>query len=357
MTEELNLNFLNNLLTTSGPSGFETETAKVYRDYLKSFCDEVNNDVMGNTIGIINKDADFKIMLAGHYDEIGFQVVHIADEGIIHFRKVGGIDQITLPGSEVEILNENGKVPGIIGKKPIHLVQPKERDKSCEIKDLWIDIGAKDKKEAENLVSVGDPVTIKTNFKKLAQNKIMSKGLDDKLGAFVCAESARLLSQKISKKIGIYCVGTVQEEVGLRGAITSSYNINPNVGIAVDLSFATDTPDISKSEYGEVKLGAGPMLTRFANENLVVSKKIRQIASEKSIPYQESAGHTASGGTDTAMIQLSRNGVATTLVSIPSRYMHTPVEICNLEDVNNAVELISEFSLSLSPNEKLNVPN
>lgn len=343
MLSKESLSFLERLLNTASPSGFELETAALYHKHLKGFCHHVYNDVIGNTIGVLNEKAKFKVMLAGHYDEIGFQVVCVSDEGLIHFRKVGGIDQATLPGTEIEILTRNGKIPGVIGKKPIHLTESKERDKILEIKDLMIDIGAENKREASGLVDIGDPITIKPNFTLFGKHRIKSKGLDNKIGAFVIAEATKILSTSKNLKVGVYCVGTVQEELGYRGAKASAHRINPNVGIALDVTFATDTPDIPKKELGDIKLGKGPTLTRCANENWILGKKIREIAKKKNIPYQEEVGHRASGGTDADIIQLSNSGVATCILSIPNRYMHTPVEICDLRDVENAIKILVEL--------------
>ena len=349
MISKSSMNFLEELLISSSISGFEAEAALIFRNYLKKYCHDVYTDVMGNTIGAVNVDSKFRIMLAGHYDEIGFQAVHISDEGFIYFRKVGGIDKVTVPGTVVEILTAKGKIPGIIGKKPIHLTPQKDRDKIPPMKDLWIDIGSENKKETEKTVSIGDPISVRPNYIQLGKHRIMSKGIDDKIGAFVVAETLKKIKKYIKRDIGVYCVGTVQEEVGLRGSHTSAYKINPNVGIAVDVGFASDTPDIDTKEYGSLKLGKGPILTRFANQNPVLGKKMRDIAKLKNIPCQEEAGFSASGGTDTASIQISRNGVATALVGIPNRYMHTPVEICDLRDVENTIELLSELILSLKP--------
>ena len=342
MLNKNSLSFLENFLNTSSPSGFEEKTAACFRTYLQKFADEIKTDVTGNTIAILNPQAEFKVMLAGHYDEIGFQVTHISDEGLLHFRNVGGIDKLTVPCLEVEILTENhGKIKGVIGKKPIHLLTAKERENVTELKDMWIDIGAESKEEAEELITIGDPVAFKANFEFFGKNRIKSKGLDDKIGAFVIAEAFRLLSEE-KLPIGIYAVGTVQEELGLRGATTSAFGINPNVGIAVDVGFATDIPDVDKKQLGEGKLGNGPFIERNADNNPVLGKIIRKVAKDKSIPVQEKAGFRASGGTDTARMQLTRSGVATALVSIPNRYMHTPVEICDLRDVENAIKLIVE---------------
>lgn len=341
--------FLKKLLMTSSPSGFEYSAGRVYREYLGGFCDRVFTDIMGNSFGIINEEAPFKVMLAGHYDEIGFQIVHICDNGFIYFRTVGGIDKITLPGTEVEILTEKGKIPGVIGKKPIHLVEQKDRDKSMEIKDLWIDIGIYDKKSAEELVSIGDPIAFKPNYSLMRNDRLISKSLDDKIGAFIAAETLKTLSSKKLKNIGVYCVGTVQEELGLRGAQTAAFSIHPDVGFAIDVGFATDTPDINVKQYGVAKLGKGPIIHRNADNNIILGKLMREMAKKKKIDYQEDAGFRASGGTDTSAIQLTKSGVATALISIPNRYMHTQVEMVDLNDVENAVKLLSETIFSLKP--------
>jgi len=348
MLSKKSLRFLEDLLTTSGPSGFEEPVAACFKKYVSEYADDVRIDVTGNTIAALNPDAPLKVMLAGHYDEIGFQVTHISDEGLLHFRNVGGIDKLTVPGAEVEVLSKKGPVPGVIGKKPIHLLTPKERDAAIELKDLWIDIGAEDKKDAERLVTVGDPVAYKRDFALLGKHRVMSKGLDDKIGAFVVAEVLRTLA---SKKLGVavFAVGTVQEELGLRGAATSAFGIAPDVGIAVDVGFATDVPDVDKKTLGEAKLGGGPMLERNADNNPVLGRLIRSTAKKLKIKVQEQAGFRASGGTDTARVQLTRSGVATALVSIPNRYMHTQVEMCDLRDVENAVKLIAETVAAIKP--------
>ena len=345
------LNFLERLMNCSGPSGFEMETAQVYRDYLAGFSHRVYTDVIGNTIAILNEQAEFKVMLAGHYDEIGFQVVYVSDEGLLYFRACGGIDKLNVPGTEVEVLTATGRIPGVIGKKPIHLLKTEEREKAVDLDKMWIDIGAETKEEAEKLVSVGDPVAVKSNFRYLGVNRIMSKGMDDKIGAFVVAETMRELSAR-QLDVGVYCVGTVQEELGLRGATAGAFAVNPNVGIAVDVGFATDLPDIEKKILGDIKLGKGPELSRNADNNPVLLRRMLDLAALHNIPFQMTPGHRASGGTDTAAIQLTRGGVATALVSVPNRYMHSPVEICDLRDVEGAVRLITETVAALKSGDR-----
>ena len=342
--------FLEELLMTCGPSGFEFEQAKVYRDYLKPFAHDIRTDVLGNTVARLNPDAKFQFMLSGHYDEIGFQVVSIMPQGLVSFRPVGGIDPLTLPGTGVEILSEKGHIHGVIGRKPIHLQTPDERKAVPKIEDLWIDIGAADKETAEKLVQVGDPVAFARNFEMLSDTVVHSKSLDDKIGAFVIAEAFRQLSKR-KIKVGVACVGTVQEELGLRGAITGAFGVNPDAAIAVDVGFATDVPGIKPELLGDIKLGAGAELQRNADNNPPLLNRILKAAAKKKIPYQMTTGHRATGGTDTAAIQMTRGGVATALISIPNRYMHTPAEICDLRDVESAIALIVETIAALSGKE------
>ena len=342
--------FLEELLMTCGPSGFEFEQAKVYRDYLKPFAHDIRTDVLGNTIARLNPDAKFQFMLSGHYDEIGFQVVSIMPQGLVSFRPVGGIDPLTLPGTGVEILTEKGHIPGVIGRKPIHLQTPDERKAVPKIEDLWIDIGAEDQKAAEKLVQVGDPVAFSRNFEMLSKTCVHSKSLDDKIGAFVIAEAFRQLSKR-KIKVGVACVGTVQEELGLRGAITGAFGVNPDAAIAVDVGFATDVPGIKPELLGDIKLGAGAELQRNADNNPPLLNRILKAAAKHKIPYQMTTGHRATGGTDTAAIQMTRGGVATALISIPNRYMHTPAEICDLRDVESAIDLIVETIAALTGKE------
>ena len=350
MFNRKSLEFLENLMNCSGPSGFEEETAALYRKYLSGFADRVYTDVTGNTIGIVNEKSPLKVMLAGHYDEIGYQVTFISDEGLLYFRNVGGIDKLVVPGSEVEVLGAKGPVHGVIGKKPIHLQKNEERDKAIDLKDMWIDIGAENKKEASALVTVGDAVAMRRNFQMLSKHRLKSKGMDDKVGAFVVAETLRELSRR-KPRAAVYCVGTVQEELGLRGASTSAFGIAPQIGIAVDVTFSTDLPDMPKKEIGDVQLGKGPVIARNADNNPVLGRRIREVASKHKIACQEEAGFRASGGTDTAVIQLTRGGVATALVSIPNRYMHSPVEICDLRDIEGAVKLLTETIMTFKPGE------
>ena len=343
------MKFLETLLRSASPTGYEVEAAKVFRDYLSDVCN-VRCDVMGNTIASLNESAPMRVMMSGHYDEIGFQIVYISEDGLLYFRPNGGIDKLNVPSSEVDILTPNGRVPGIIGKKPIHLLSPKERDCAVELHDMWIDIGASSKAEAEELVSIGDPVVMRENFRMLNANRFISKGCDDKIGAFIVAETMRRLAKR-KLNVAVFGVGSVQEEVGLRGATVSCFGIDPQVGFGIDVGFATDLPDIPKKQYGDITLGKGIILSKSCDNNIVLGEILRKTAKDNSIAIQESTAHRATGGTDTAAIQMTRAGVATALLSVPNRYMHSQVEMCDLRDAEAAIELLTETIANFNGNE------
>ncbi len=342
-------NFLKELLVQCGPSGFEETVQSVWAKRTKKYADKITRDVHGNAIAVLNEKASVKVMLAGHCDEIGFIISHISKDGFLHIIPIGGIDSGVLPGSQVKIQTTKGLVDGVIGKKAIHLMEPDERNKVVKIKDLWVDIGAKDCDDALKVVEVGDPVSYAPNFLELRNNVFSSKGCDNKMGAFVVSEVLKLLHKDKSKlKVAVYSVSTVQEEVGLRGATTSAYGIDPDVGIAVDVGFASDTPGIDKRVVGEVALGKGPILHGGPVINRLLGKMLVDTAKKKKIPYQfSSLGRP--GGTDTAMIQTTRGGVATALISVPNRYMHTMVEACSLVDLEATAKLIAAAILQMTP--------
>lgn len=342
-------NFLKDLLKQCGPSGFEEKAQEVWLKRTKKYTKITKKDIHGNAYGILNPKASFKIMLAGHCDEIGFIISHVSNEGFLHIIPIGGIDTGVLPGSQVKIQTEKGHVDGIIGKKAIHLMTVKERANVLPMKSLWIDIGAKDRADALKVVAVGDPVSFAPNFLELRNNNFSSKSCDDKVGSFVVSEVIKILStKKLSKDIGVYAVSTVQEEVGLRGAETSSYGINPDVGIAIDVGHCSDLPDVDKRILGEISLGKGPLLHAGPVINRILGKRLIDTAKKKKIPYQYSSIGRP-GGTDTAMIQVARQGAATALIGIPNRYMHTMVETCSFDDIENAAKLIAETILSITP--------
>lgn len=341
--------FLVELLSQSGPSGAESANRRVWVKRTSKYADHVRVDVHGSAIAVLNPKAEFKVMLAGHIDEIGFLISHIDKDGFIYVVPVGGIDPAVLPGTHVHILNERGIVDGVIGKKPIHLLEESERGRAMQIKDFWVDIGANSREDALKVVELGDPVSYAPNVKFLRNDLFTSKGCDDKVGAWVASEVIKILkTKKLDSKIGVYAVATCQEEVGLRGARTSSFGIAPQAAIAIDVGFASDTPGIDKKIVGEVTLGKGPVLHKGPHTNQVLGDLIVKVSKKQKIDYQfSSVGRP--DGTDTGSIQVSRDGVATALISIPNRYMHTMVETCSLIDLERAAEMIAQTILAMKP--------
>lgn len=339
--EEQSKQFLKRYMETISPAGFEAEAARVWREEAAKFAARTWTDLHGNSFALVNEGGSPRVMLAGHTDEIGLMVSYIDDQGFLYFRGIGGWDPQILAGQRVWITTKKGRLTGVIGRKPIHLLEEEERKKVVKLEDLWIDIGAKDKSQAESLVSIGDSAVLAYGFDELRNGLAVSRGFDDKCGAFVVLEAARLLS-KLNPKAEVYAVATVQEEVGLRGARTSAFGIDPKVGIAVDVGFASDTPgmDAEKKKVGEVKMGKGPIITRGPNINERVFELLVETAKDKGIPYQLE-GQPGGTGTDANAIQLTRAGVATGLVSIPNRYMHSPCEVVSLEDLENAAKLLA----------------
>ena len=341
--EQSSKKFLYELLTTPSPTGFEQKVQRVVQKRMKPYADIIENDIHGNLIVGINPKAERKIMLAGHCDQLGFMVKFISDDGFLYVEPLGGHDPVIWPGTIVTIYTEkNGEIPGVIGRKPIHLQKPEERGQGkITIDDLWIDIGAKDKKEAAKLVTIGDTVTARLGVTELRNDLISSPGLDDKSGVFVVMEALRLCSRS-KLNVGVYAVSTVQEEVGLRGAKTAAFGIDPEVGIAVDVTFASDNPGIKDKKVADCKLGAGPSFGRGPTSNPVVDKMLVDAAKKARCPYQLVPSSRIVGN-DSAAMQVNRSGVASGSVDIPNRYMHTQVEVCSLKDMENAAKILATF--------------
>ena len=349
--ETKSLEFFKKILETPSPSGYEGPLQQVVREYVRDFADEVKTDFHGNVIAIKNPDAPLRVMLAGHCDQIGLIVQHIDDEGFLYVQPIGGWDPLQLIGQRMTVWAGDGPIFGVIARKPIHLLTEEERKKVPKIKDLWLDIGAADKKEAEGLVRIGDPVTVELGFNETCNQRAVSPAMDDKAGVWVVIEALRR-ADKSKLDCSLYAVSTVQEELGLRGAKTSSFGIDPQVGVAVDVTFATDCPTIEKKEEGDIKLGAGPVIYRGPNMNPKVVALLIETADANDIPYQLAAEGRATG-TDANAMQVNRSGVATGLVSIPNRYMHSPVEMISLEDIDRAADLLARFVEGLSARTEL----
>jgi len=340
--------FLKKVLTTPSPTGFEQPVQDLVREYAKEFAETVETDVMGNVYAGRNVNAPFRVMMTGHCDQIGLSVQYIDENGYLYVLPLGGWDVQNLIGQHVTIWTKNGPVPGVIGKKPIHLLDAEERKVVPKISDIWVDIGAASKEEAAQNVRVGDAITVRMTYSELKNNRIASSATDDKSGMWVVMEALRRVDAS-KLKVAAYAVSTTQEEVGLRGATTAAYKINPHVGIAVDVTFTSDCPTIDAKKIGDIRLGSGPAIGRGPNFNPGLVERLTQIGDAQNIPYQLDPSGTPPG-TDARNIQVTRAGVATGLVSVPNRYMHSPVEIVSLDDMDACADLLARFIESLDEN-------
>ncbi len=344
---DVSFTFLKNLLQTPSPSGFERQIQDVVRAWAKPLAHEVRTDRHGNVLAVLNPEGSPRIMLAGHCDQIALMVQHIDDSGFLYVQPMGGWDMQILLGHKLMVWTKEGGIPGVVSRKAPHLLSGDERNKVPQFQDIWVDIGVKDRKEAESLVTSGDPITVDLSWRELRNGLFTSPGLDDKVGVWTVMETLRLLRDR-PLRAAVFCVSTVQEEIGLRGATTSAYGIHPTVGIAVDVTHATDTPGNEKKQLGDTKLAAGPVIFRGPNINPHVYERLSATAKTHEIPTQ-ARGVPRATGTDANAIQLARDGVATGLVGIPNRYMHSPVEVVSLEDLDRAARLLAEFCLSATP--------
>ncbi|GBD35586.1 Putative aminopeptidase YsdC [bacterium HR36] len=339
--------FLEQLLLNPSPSGYERPVQDVVRQWASRFADEVTTDRHGNVIAVRNPQGQPRVMLAGHCDQIGFLVQYIDDRGFLYLQPIGGWDMQILLGHAFTVWTANGPVTGVLSRKAPHLLTSEERKKVPEFHEVWLDIGVTSREEAEQLVRLGDPVTIALEIRELRHQLIAAPGLDDKVGVWVVMETLRRLAE-VPLQAAIFCVSTVQEEIGLRGATTSSYGIHPTVGIAVDVTHATDTPGNERKQIGEVALGKGPVLVRGPNVNPRVLERLEAAAGATEVPVQWRA-HPRGTGTDANVMQLSREGVATGLLGIPNRYMHSPVEVVSLADLDAAASLLTAFCRQITP--------
>ncbi|MGH7544668.1 MAG: M42 family metallopeptidase, partial [Gemmatimonadota bacterium] len=324
----------------------------LWRAEAEGFADSVWADVSGNSFALLQPEGAPRVMLAGHIDEIGLMVTHIDDQGFVYFSAIGGWDTEVLIGQRVRILSRNGAVPGVIGKKAIHLQDRDEREKPSKIKHLWIDVGAKDGVEAKALIRVGDAAVLDADLVELPSGRLVSRSLDNRIGAFVVLEALRLLAQK-PPNAQVVSVATSQEEIGYPGgggARTSAFGLEPQVALVVDVTHATDYPTAEKKEEGDHPLGGGPVLNRGSAINPVVFERLVETAEKHKIPHTLEAS-PRSTGTDADAIFAARSGIATGLVSVPNRYMHSPNEMVTLDDLSRAAELIAHFVRSLGPDD------
>lgn len=352
MITDDSFSFLARLLDTPGPSGFEAEPARVWRQEAETFADRVDADVSGNSTAVINPGGNPRIMLAGHIDEIGVIITHIDDDGFIYIDGIGGWDSQVLVGQRIRFLCRSEQIVGVIGKKPIHLMKQEERDRVSKLTDLWVDVGASSNKHAAEMgIRVGDAGVIDGKLVRLGPKLIASRSIDNRIGAYVVLEALRIVSRsRESLAAEVAAVATTQEEIAHSGggARTSAYTFDPHVALVVDVTFATDAPQIEKKLTGDHKLGSGPVLARGSANNPRLFERLAEIADSEGIPYtiQASPRYTS---TDADAIYLSRTGVATAVVSVPNRYMHSPNEIVSLEDLDATARLLAAFILQLGP--------
>ena len=343
--------FLAELLAARSPSGAEQEAQAVFDAHVKPAADRYENDALGNRIATLNPAGDPVLLLAGHIDELGLQISYVNKDGYLYFNAIGGHDRVMIPGRRVIISTREGPVLGVTGKRAIHLMDDADRKKVPELHEMWIDIGAKSKKEALARVRIGDVATYQPGFELLHGTVGVARAFDNKVGAYVVGEVLRRLApqrQKLSARV--VAVATAQEEIGVRGATAAAYSVDPHLAVAVDVGHATDHPDCDQRKYGETTLGGGPIICRGPNINPFLYDRLVASAEALGIPHQFEADPRPTG-TDARALQVGRGGVATGLVSIPLRYMHTPSELVDLEDVERTVQLLVAFALSLKAGE------
>ncbi|MBD3260788.1 MAG: M20/M25/M40 family metallo-hydrolase [Candidatus Altiarchaeales archaeon] len=342
------MELLETLCRASGVSGFEDEVKQLMKKQLGKHADEVIEDSFGNVIA--RKGAgDKKIMLAAHMDEIGFMVKHVTEEGYLNFIKVGGIDNRILLHQKVIVKTEKGDVEGVIGSKPPHLMKDEERKKVVKHDEMFIDIGCRDKKEAEKKVSLGDPIIFSPTYGNLSRDVIYGKAVDDRVGCWALIEILKKIRKNIDAEV--YACATTQEEVGLKGARVAAYKINPDYAVAIDTTLAGDTPNV-KPQESNLKLGEGPALTvmEASGRGVISHPKLHKVlcdtSKKKKIPTQIDI--LEGGMTDAAIIYLTREGIPSSVVSIPTRYIHGPLSVFNLKDAQNTVKLIASALPSIA---------
>jgi endoglucanase len=341
--------FLHDLLSAAGPSGHETAAARVWRDWCSAFADEVAVDHLGSSRAVVRGTAGGPTLaIVGHIDEIGVHVTHIDDEGFLRFGQVGGWDPIVLVGQRVQLLTRGGPVTGVIARKPIHLLKDEDRKKAPELKELHIDVGAKDGDEAREMVRIGDVGVIDVAPLELPNGRVVSRALDNRVGCYVAARAVQVVAEAGHAPGDVVAMAVVQEETTFAGSRTSAYAVDPDVAIAVDVTFATDQPGVELGERTKHTFGSGPVIARGITLHPAVFEGLYEAGEAAGIPFTiESQGRGT--GTDADAIHTSRAGIPTGLVSVPNRYMHSPVEMCEVQDIEAAAQLIAAYAARLKP--------
>ncbi|HEY1066576.1 MAG TPA: M20/M25/M40 family metallo-hydrolase [Pirellulales bacterium] len=340
--------FFKQLVETPSPSGYEEQIQAVVRRYAETFADRVTTDVHGNVTAAVNPQANLRVMLAGHCDQVGLVVHYIDENGFLFVDAAGGVDPLTLIGQRVFVWTANGPRAGLISRKSAVLMSPDELAVAPKLHELWIDIGARNADEALAWVRIGDAVTTHLSLTELPAGLAFGPAMDDKAGLWAVLEATRRAKLTGGLQVAVFAVSTVQEEIGLRGAQTSAYGIDPHVAVAVDLAHATDHPTINRRKLGDFRVDAGPILYRGASMNPHVARRLYDAAHARQIPVQAGAIGPPSA-TDVKVLQVTREGIATGLVGLACRYMHSPVELISLRDMDRAADLLAEFLLQLPP--------
>lgn len=351
--DDARIAFLKRLVASPSPSGFEQPAQQVVREEIQQFADEVHTDVLGNVIAALNPGGKPRVMLTAHCDELGFLIRYIDERGFLYFSPIGGFDPSTLPGERVYVHTPSGPVLGVLGCKPIHLMSSKERSHAPDLTEMWIDIGVSSKSEALDLVPLGCVATRAHQLEHLRGDLVVSRGMDNKSSVLALVEAMRRLhEQREQLQAGVFFVASVQEEIGGNGAALAAHALNPQIALTVDVTFTADHPQTSEARVGDVKLGGGPGITTGAFVSPRIFQLLTETAKAAEMAYQLDlqAGHTY---TDNDSIRMTRSGIATGLLNIPSRYMHSSSEVVSLKDIEQTGELIARFVLTL--NEQTNL--
>lgn len=347
--------FLKDLLETPSPSGFERRGQRLWSDYVAPFADKVESDPYGNVFATRNPGGSPKILLTGHADELGLMISHITDEGFLYFKAIGGVDRGLLRGQRVVIQGRPDPVPGVIGSLAIHLQEPEDGKKTPEFHEMYMDIGAGSREDALKVVRIGDPATLQAGVVELGAGRIAARGCDNRTGTWAVAEALRILhGHGATLPAQVMAASTIQEENGLYGATMTGYRARPEIAIVVDVTHATDIPSCKKEKHGDIRLGAGPVISFGSSNHPTLCERFLEIAASKKIPVQLEANprHT---GTDADAIFLQRGGIPTLSIGLPNRYMHSPVEVIDLADLEAVPRLLAAFCASVAEDEKFHV--
>ena len=344
------LQYFQKAIETPSPSGFEEPIQQLNREYIESHAEDIRTDIHGNLIASIGDTDGPRLMYAGHCDQIGMLISHLDDSGFLYAKTIGGWDPQQLVGQAMAIWASDGPIPAVISRKPIHLLTDAERKRVASLDELWLDIGSSSKAETASMVRIGDPVTLELGYRELQNGLVTGPGMDNKTGMWAVLESLRRVAvSEDSLACHLHCVATVQEEIGLRGARTAAGSVNPEVAIAVDVTHATDCPTIEKTKHGDLKIGGGPVIFRGPNINRKVSDRLVELCESNDIEYQLAAVGRATPN-DANALQIHGQGVATGLIGIPNRYMHSATEVISLEDIDRVAQLLTLFAKSLTGN-------